>query len=559
MTDWAAAAVRDAPREGSKVTVDGRTVAADRAAQHGTHAARSGRARHPARGVPADGARCPSEGTRHRRLPQRGHRLRPRLARDHRPRRPDDAHRLGRTARSRSRHELTSYPKELLSSPADTAHRLAAGPRPAAPPSSRSGADAPAASVLPRGADRWTQALNSLVARHDLTVRLRRAGPASSRSSSARCTRSRPGHGKTLMAATAAARGRQGPAEGRPAAGRLGDGHPHPGRGRARPAGHGGLGGGALGDRLAGRRERGPGDGGGRSPSCAGPCAPAPPARAHAMPRTHAPRRTHRIRTTTTTRTHDDSHGHTTTTSTATARPRPPARHGDRRARTGPRRTPSHGTHAHGRHRAARRHHAARDTTTTHDHGHEHHRRPRSRPRPHDAPRPQARHHPRRRTHPRRLHPHPRRSPPPSAARSCSASPVGWCPARPPSSCSSAPPRSGRPGSGCCSCVAYGVGLALTLTAAGFAVVKLGSGVDTGCWTGAGAGRRPGGHAPGRAGPRPWRRRSSSWLSGPDWCSRGRHPHSAELLLGRIACDITRSGDFARMRMGDARVRRTGQ
>ncbi|AZS88176.1 nickel transporter [Streptomyces griseoviridis] len=105
-------------------------------------------------------------------------------------------------------HELTSYPAELLSSPADTATASLrvrpGGPALAEEPGDSSGA--PGAAVLPRGADRWTRALESLVARHDLTVGFSAlalliavvlgAGHALA-----------PGHGKTLMAATAAARG----------------------------------------------------------------------------------------------------------------------------------------------------------------------------------------------------------------------------------------------------------------------------------------------------------------------------------------------------------------
>ena len=71
--------------------------------------------------------------------------------------------------RNRVSHELTSYPKELLSSPADTS-TASLRVRPGGPALPRRAQDAPAASVLPRGADRWTRALDYLVARHDLTV-----------------------------------------------------------------------------------------------------------------------------------------------------------------------------------------------------------------------------------------------------------------------------------------------------------------------------------------------------------------------------------------------------
>ncbi|MGW3682338.1 HoxN/HupN/NixA family nickel/cobalt transporter [Streptomyces prasinus] len=101
--------------------------------------------------------------------------------------------------------ELTRYPEELLSSPADTATaslRVRAG----GPALAGKEPEAPAASVLPRGADRWTRALDDLVARQDLTpgfaaLALLIAVVLGAMHALA------PGHGKTLMAATAAARG----------------------------------------------------------------------------------------------------------------------------------------------------------------------------------------------------------------------------------------------------------------------------------------------------------------------------------------------------------------
>ncbi|WP_030812500.1 nickel transporter [Streptomyces sp. NRRL F-2799] len=100
--------------------------------------------------------------------------------------------------------ELTAYPAGLLSSPADTSTaRLTLRPGGAALAQER---DAPGASVLPRGADRWTQALNDLVARRDLTpgfaalALLIAVGLGAAHALA-------PGHGKTLMAAAAAARG----------------------------------------------------------------------------------------------------------------------------------------------------------------------------------------------------------------------------------------------------------------------------------------------------------------------------------------------------------------
>ncbi|MFI8168332.1 nickel transporter [Streptomyces sp. NPDC085931] len=101
--------------------------------------------------------------------------------------------------------ELTRYPQELLSSPADTA-AAALRVRPGGPALADEETDAPAASVLPRGADRWTRALDELVARHDLT-----AGFAALALGIAVVLGAlhalAPGHGKTIMAATAAARG----------------------------------------------------------------------------------------------------------------------------------------------------------------------------------------------------------------------------------------------------------------------------------------------------------------------------------------------------------------
>ncbi|MBQ1092043.1 nickel transporter [Streptomyces sp. B93] len=104
--------------------------------------------------------------------------------------------------------ELTAYPEKLLSSPADTT-TASLRVRPGGPPLARGaehGDEAPGAAVLPRGADRWTRALDSLVARQDLTVgfaafALVVAGGLGALHALA------PGHGKTLMAATAAAHG----------------------------------------------------------------------------------------------------------------------------------------------------------------------------------------------------------------------------------------------------------------------------------------------------------------------------------------------------------------
>ncbi|MFJ3305793.1 sulfite exporter TauE/SafE family protein [Streptomyces sp. NPDC086549] len=102
-------------------------------------------------------------------------------------------------------HELTSYPKDLLSSPADTV-TASLRVRPGGPALTEERQDAPAASVLPRGADRWTRALDNLVARHDLTVGFASLALLIAIVLGAMHALA-PGHGKTLMAATAAARG----------------------------------------------------------------------------------------------------------------------------------------------------------------------------------------------------------------------------------------------------------------------------------------------------------------------------------------------------------------
>nr|WP_303709804.1 sulfite exporter TauE/SafE family protein [Kutzneria buriramensis]WKX07907.1 hypothetical protein Q4V64_10640 [Kutzneria buriramensis] len=101
--------------------------------------------------------------------------------------------------------ELTSYPEELLSSPADTA-AASLRVRPGGPALTEEEADAPAASVLPRGVDRWTRALDDLVARHDLTPAFAALALLIAVALGAMHALA-PGHGKTLMAAVAAARG----------------------------------------------------------------------------------------------------------------------------------------------------------------------------------------------------------------------------------------------------------------------------------------------------------------------------------------------------------------
>ncbi|MGC9537867.1 nickel transporter [Streptomyces sp. UG1] len=101
--------------------------------------------------------------------------------------------------------ELTEYPEELLSSPADT-RTASLRVRPGGPALAESAQDAPGASVLPRGADRWTRALDGLVSRHDLTVGFAALALLIAVFLGAMHALA-PGHGKTIMAAVATARG----------------------------------------------------------------------------------------------------------------------------------------------------------------------------------------------------------------------------------------------------------------------------------------------------------------------------------------------------------------
>ncbi|MEE1801165.1 nickel transporter [Streptomyces sp. JV176] len=104
---------------------------------------------------------------------------------------------------------LTSYPGDLLSSPPD--HRSAAFTVRAGGPALAGGEDeksgSPVAGVLPRGADRWAQALTGLVARHELTVGFAAFALGVSLLLGAMHALA-PGHGKTMMAAAATAGGR---------------------------------------------------------------------------------------------------------------------------------------------------------------------------------------------------------------------------------------------------------------------------------------------------------------------------------------------------------------
>lgn len=100
---------------------------------------------------------------------------------------------------------LSVYPQKLLESPpARTAARLTAVP--GGPALGAAEAAAPP-SVLPRGVDRWTQALAGLVERRDLTVPFGVLALLVALGLGALHALA-PGHGKTLMAAAAAAGGR---------------------------------------------------------------------------------------------------------------------------------------------------------------------------------------------------------------------------------------------------------------------------------------------------------------------------------------------------------------
>ncbi|MFF5043153.1 nickel transporter [Streptomyces nigra] len=106
--------------------------------------------------------------------------------------------------------ELSEYPEELLSSPADT-RSASLRVRPGGPALTASGASGEdtedgASSVLPRGADRWTRALDDLVSRRELTVGFAALALLLAVFLGALHALA-PGHGKTMMAAVATARG----------------------------------------------------------------------------------------------------------------------------------------------------------------------------------------------------------------------------------------------------------------------------------------------------------------------------------------------------------------
>ncbi|MFF4865292.1 nickel transporter [Streptomyces sp. NPDC001231] len=199
---WARQRCEQAARD-SSVTVDGRTVALT---AHGSHArVRPGQAGLdtlrvecglsaplPERATAAVGFRGAeaSSGPGWREITARGDRM------------TLTASDVPRTSVSR---ELTSYPARLLSSPADTS-AASLRVRPGGPALADERRDAPAASVLPRGADRWTRALDHLVARHELTLGFAALALVVAVGLGALHALA-PGHGKTVMAAMAAARG----------------------------------------------------------------------------------------------------------------------------------------------------------------------------------------------------------------------------------------------------------------------------------------------------------------------------------------------------------------
>ncbi|NUK07909.1 nickel transporter [Streptomyces lunaelactis] len=103
---------------------------------------------------------------------------------------------------------LAVYPDgQLSSAPDQRAAELSVAPGGAPAAADRQGA-APPASVLPRGADRWTQALTDLVSRRELTAGFAALALATALLLGALHALA-PGHGKTVMAAAAAAGGRK--------------------------------------------------------------------------------------------------------------------------------------------------------------------------------------------------------------------------------------------------------------------------------------------------------------------------------------------------------------
>ncbi|WP_374103365.1 nickel transporter, partial [Streptomyces sp. MK37H] len=112
--------------------------------------------------------------------------------------------------RTSASHRLVRYPAGQLSSPSDqrsAALKVKAGGPALASAAESDRDDAVGSSVLPRGVDRWTQALTSMVARHDITFGFALTAFATAVLLGAMHALA-PGHGKTMMAAAAAAGGR---------------------------------------------------------------------------------------------------------------------------------------------------------------------------------------------------------------------------------------------------------------------------------------------------------------------------------------------------------------
>lgn len=105
---------------------------------------------------------------------------------------------------------LARYPQGQLSSPQDrrtAGLSVTPGGSPSAAEPAGKEAAAPPASILPRGADRWTQTLTGLVSRRELTPGFGALALATAVLLGALHALA-PGHGKTVMAAAAAAGGR---------------------------------------------------------------------------------------------------------------------------------------------------------------------------------------------------------------------------------------------------------------------------------------------------------------------------------------------------------------
>ncbi|TQK43554.1 ABC-type nickel/cobalt efflux system permease component RcnA [Streptomyces sp. SLBN-118] len=203
LSAWAAARCRDAARD-SRVTVEGSTVALTPGASRAE--VRPGQAGLPTLrvecrltaelpgGRQAIGFRAAggAKGPGWREITARGDRM------------TLTSSDVPKTSESR---RLTKYPDGQLSSAPDrTAASVSVTPGGA--PASADGREAAApASVLPRGADRWTRALTDLVAQRDLTAGFAALALATALLLGAMHALA-PGHGKTVMAAAAAAGGR---------------------------------------------------------------------------------------------------------------------------------------------------------------------------------------------------------------------------------------------------------------------------------------------------------------------------------------------------------------